>query len=61
MRNQIYRGIVLNDIAKSDKKKSNNLNFMYRGILYIKSAVNKSPNKDVCMNYRGNFYNKFFG
>ena len=45
MRNQIYRGIILNDIPKSD----------------IKSTVNKSPNKDVCMNYRGNFYNKFFG
>ena len=61
MQNQIYRGVVLNKIPSSDKEKSNNLNFMYRGILYIKSAVNKGPNKDVCMNYRGNFYNKFFG
>lgn len=60
MQNQIYRGVVLNDIPKSEKKISNNLNFMYRGILYIKSAVNKNPNRNICMNYRGNFYNKFF-
>jgi hypothetical protein len=61
MQNQIYRGVVLNKIPSSDKEKSNNLNFMYRGILYIKLAVNKIPNKDICMFYRGNFYNKFFG
>ena len=61
MQNQIYRGVVLNKIPSSDKEKSNNLNFMYRGILYIKLAMNKIPNKNICMIYRGNFYNKFFG
>ena len=61
MQNQIYRGVVLNKIQSSDKKKSNKSSFIYRGILYVKLAVNKIPSKNICMSYRGNFYNKFFG
>ena len=61
MQNQIYRGVVLKKIQSSDEEKSNNSGFIYRGILYVKLAMNKIPSKNICMSYRGNFYNKFFG
>ena len=61
MQHQIYRGIVVRSNTNSKTIVSKDLNFIYRGILYIKSVVKKKPNKILNMIYRGTFYNKFFG
>ncbi len=61
MHSQIYRGVFHYKNPSVISKSCSKFNFAYRGIIYLKSVVEKKQKNILNMNYRGISFKKIDG